>query len=68
MKNLIEKIDNKLGKFGKHYMKVKFSSDDDLPVDKPVKFHNLTIIVSSVFEENSKYYPQIFLDECLYDL
>ena len=28
----------------------------------------LTIIVRSVFEEDGKYYPQVFLDECLYEL
>ena len=28
----------------------------------------LQIIVKSVFEEGGKYYPQEFLDECLYEL
>ena len=49
-------------------MKIKFSSDDDLPLNKQLKFINLTIIVRTVFEEYGKYYPQIFLDECLYEL
>ena len=49
-------------------MKIKFNSDDDLPLDKPLKFHMLKIIIRSVFEENGKYYPQIYLDECLYEL
>ena len=49
-------------------MKVKFSSDDDLPVDKPLKFYNLIIIVRPTFKENGKYYPEIFLDECFYEL
>ena len=65
---LIEKIANKTGEYEKDYMKTKFSSDDNLPLNKPLKFHNLTIIVRSVFQENNKYYPQIFLDECLYEL
>ena len=47
-------------------MKIKFNSDDDLPLNKLLKLHNLTIIVRSVFEEDGKYYPQLFLDECLY--
>ena len=46
-------------------MKIKFSSDDDLPLNKIVKLHNLTIIVRPVFEEDGKYYPQVFVDECL---
>ena len=49
-------------------MKIKLNSDDDLLADKPLKFHNLTIIVRSIFEEDNKFYPEIFLDECLYDL
>ena len=49
IKKLIEKVDNEQGEHGKDYMKEKFNSDDDLPVDKPLKFHNLTIIVRSVF-------------------
>ena len=47
-------------------MKIKFNSDDDLPLNKILKLHNLTIIVRSLFEEDGKY-PQIFLDECLYE-
>ena len=39
---------------------MKFNSDDDLPLVKPLKFHNLTIIVRSVFAENGSYYPQFF--------
>ena len=49
-------------------MKLKSNSDDDLPLNKELKFINLTIIVRTVFEEDGKYYPQIFLDECLYEL
>ena len=46
-------------------MKIKFNSDDDLPLNKRLKFMSLTILVRTVFEEDGKYYPQIFLDECL---
>ena len=49
-------------------MKVKFNSDDDLPLNKPLKFHAMTIIIRSVFEEGGKLYPQIFLDDVLYVL
>ena len=37
-------------------MKVKFNSDDDLLLNKPLKFHMMTIIIRSVFEEDSKLY------------
>ena len=47
--------------------KIIFNSDDDLPLNKILKFHALTIIIRTVFEKDGKYYPQIFLDDCLYD-
>ena len=49
-------------------MKIKFNSDDDSPLDKPSKFSSRTIVVRSIFEEDGKFYPQIYLDECLYEL
>ena len=49
-------------------MKIKFNSDDFLPLNKQLKFINLTIIVRTFFQEDGKYYPQIFLDECLYEV
>ena len=52
----------------KDFMKVKVSRNDNLPLNKMLKFHMLTVIVRSVFEEDGKYYPQVFLDECLYEL
>ena len=48
-------------------MKIKFNSDDNLPLNKLLKIHMLTVIVRSVFQENNRYYPQVFLDECLYE-
>ena len=46
-------------------MKIKFDSDDNLPLNKVMKFHTFTLGIRSVFEQNNKYYPQIHLDECL---
>ena len=40
-------------------MKIKFNSDDILPLNKPLKFQAMTIIIKSVFE-GSKLYPQVF--------
>ena len=48
-------------------MKIQLNSDDNLPLNKQLKFPSVTIIIRSVFEED-KYYPQIFLDECLYEV
>ena len=68
IKNSIEKINNKSGEYEKDFMKIKFDSGDSLPLNKTVKLHNMTIIVRSVFGENGKCYPNVFLDECLYEL
>ena len=51
-------------------MKIKFNSDDDLPLNKPLKCHlmSMTIRFRSVFEEDGKLYPQLYLDDTLYEL
>ena len=69
IKNETETINGgKKGEYGKDFMKIKFNTDDNLPLNKPLKLHMLTVIVRSVFEEDGKLYPQIYLDECLYEL
>ena len=64
----IKKVSSTKCDYGKDYMKIKFNSDDDLPLNKPLKFHNMTITIRSVFEEDGKFYPQVFLDDTLYEL
>ena len=59
---------SKEGEYGKDFMKIKFDTDDNLPLNKTLKLHNMTIVVRSVFEEGGKLYPQINLDECLFEL
>ena len=49
-------------------MKIKFNSDNDLPLKKPLKFHALTIIIRFFFEKGGKLYLQVFLDDALYEL
>ena len=41
-------------------LKIQFNSDDDLLLNKPLKFHAMAIIIRSVFEKNGKYYPKLF--------
>ena len=64
----IKKISNDECDYEKDYMKIKFNSDDDLPLNKSLNFHIMTITIRSVFEEDGKLYPQIFLDDTLYEL
>ena len=46
--------------YEKDYMKIKFNSDDNLPLNKPLKFHLMTITFRSVFQKDGKLYPQVF--------
>ena len=54
--------------YRKDYMKIKFNSDNDLSLNKPLKFHLMTIIIRCIFSEDGKLYPQLFLDDTLYEL
>ena len=63
-----KKIDNNDCHYEKEYMKIKFDSDDDLPLNKSLKFHLMTITIKQIFEEDGKLYPQVFSDDTLYEL
>ena len=64
----IKKIDDDWLEYTKDYMKIKFNSDDNLPLNKPLKFYQMTITIRCVFSEDNKLYPQVFLDGALYSL
>ena len=68
IKNKIKEVGDSECDYEKDYMKIKFNSDDDLPLNKPLKFHNMTITIRSVFEEDGKLYPKLFFDDTLYEL
>ena len=57
----------KISEYGKDLIKMKFYSDD-LLLNKQLKFPTIAIAVRSLFEDEGKFYPQVYLDECLYDL
>ena len=48
-------------------MKIKFESDDGLPLDEILNIPVCVLIIGGVFKEESKYYPQILLHECYYE-
>ena len=54
--------------YEKNYARIGVNTDNDLPLNKPLKFPTLTIIIRCVFEKSGKLYPQVYLDECLYEL
>ena len=55
------------GEYGEDFMKIKFNTGDNLPLNTPLRLHLLTIIVRCIFEEDDKFYPQLYLDDCLYE-
>ena len=54
--------------YEKDYMKIKFNSDEDLPFSKSLKSHLMTISIRCISSEDDKLYPQLFLDDTLYEL
>ena len=52
--------------YEKNCARIGVNTDNDVPLNKPLKFPALTIIIRCVFQEGEKLYPQIYLDECLY--
>ena len=59
---------NNSDSYDENYMKIKFNSDDDLPLNKTLELCSMIIFIRSVVQEGNKYYPQVFLGECLYKL
>ena len=68
IRDKIKEINSNECDYEKDYMKIKFNSDDGLPLNKSLKLSLMTITIKCVFEENGKLYPQVFLDDTLYEL
>ena len=67
LKKEIETINHRKELFyEKNYARIVVNTDEDMPLNKPLKFPTLTIVIRCVFQEGEKLYPQIYLDECLY--
>ena len=64
----IEENTGGIVQYGKDYMRIKFESNDNLATDNIVSIHFVRIIIRSVFLQNGKFYPQLFLDDSLYKL
>ena len=63
----IEENTGRIVQYDRDYMKIKFKSNDNLPTDYIVNMHQVTINIRSVFAQNGKFYPQLFLDDALYE-
>ena len=63
---LVRSMTKNVDDYGEKYMKIKFDSDDNLHLNEAIEIPIMAIVIRAVFHENNKYYPQVFLDECLY--
>ena len=54
--------------YGENYERIRVNTNDDIPLNKQIKFPTLIIIIRRVFQKVKKLCPQIYLDECLYEL
>ena len=68
IRDKIKEVSDSECDYEKDYIKIKFDSNENLPLNKPLKFHLNTITIRSVFEEDGKLYPQLFSDDTLYEL
>ena len=69
-KSIRAKIEENMGgivQYNKDYMKITFEGNDNLPIDNTINMHQVTIIIRSVFAQIGKFYPQLFLDDALYE-
>ena len=68
IRDKIKEISGSEYDYEKDYMKIKFNSDDILPLNKSFKFHAMTISIRCVFSEVGKFCQQLFLVDSLYEL
>ena len=68
IRDLIRSVTKKSDDYDEKYMRIKSDTDGELPLNKTIKINIITIVFWAVFYENNKYYPQVFLDECLYEI
>ena len=57
IRDLIRSINKNSDDYDERYMKIKFNSDDDLPLNKVIETPTITIVVRAVFHEINKHYP-----------
>ena len=68
IRDWIGSVTNSLDDYNEKCMKIRFNSGDELPLNKTIDIPIMIILVWTIFYENKKYYPQVFLDQCFYKL
>ena len=67
-RDLISSVTKNSDDYEEKYIKIKFDSDDKLPLNKTIEIPVMIIVVRAIFYENNKYYPAVSLDEYFYKL
>ena len=65
IRDLFRSVTKKLDDYDEKYMKIKFDLDDKVPLNKTIEIPIMVIVVAAIFYGNNKYFPQVFLNECL---
>ena len=66
IKKLINELDE-FSNYDKNYDVISFETDDILSLNSIINIYSITIIIKSVFKDNNKFYPQIYLTDCRYN-
>ena len=64
----IEKISDEKVNYDSDYNKIRFVSNDLLPLGKLIYFPTLTVVIRCVLKQGNLFYPQVYLDDALYQL
>ena len=63
----IELISSDKVKYSKDVIKTKFETNDELSLNKVIKIPVCIVVISRIFKEHDKYYPQVLLHDCFYE-
>ena len=59
IRELISSITKSTNDYFEEYMKIKFNSNDELPLNKMIEIHSIIIVFRAVIQETNKYYPHV---------
>ena len=59
IRELISSITKSTNDYFEEYMKIKFNSNDELPLNKMIEIHTIIIVFRAVIQETNKYYPHV---------
>ena len=68
IKHHIKKIDDSEVNYNTDYIKIKFLSDNSILLNKLICFPTTTVIIRCALKQNGVFYPQVYLDDCLYQI